>query len=431
MKKNIFTFLVLLFSFNSLISQESEEFSRASFESVNKATYSLGTGVVLNFDDSTHLFTIGGMVQPRFLNKQSDDSTIAPQNFFGAKRAYFNLSGILNNGLFSFLLQTNFTESYPLLDAWAGYHPSKNFSLFFGQRMSPCNNLSMQFMEYNLQFASRNNLSQVFNESGREFGMFIESKFSFGNFGVKPSLAITSGDGRNSFGESSSDTDKGGLKYGGRLNLYPLGFFSHGNELVGHDIIREQKPKILIGAASSFNTGSSHKVGEGHYLGLNIDGTSINSGTFTLYDTLGFNKFPNYLKNNIDFLFKYKGFNLLFEYVNTAGYNLQSTATNVGGSLLDTTQISEFLVLGSAYNIQCGYFFEGDWSIDLKYGQSFKEFIYNDNSILRNYDSMGLGLTKYFSNRAVKVQLMASYLNYYENVETNQLNFECLLQIRF
>ena len=128
---------------------------------------------------------------------------------------------------------------------------------------------------------------------------------------------------------------------------------------------------------------------------------------------MGLVRYPNYLKNNLDFSLKYKGFNALVEYVNTAAYNLQGSALNNNASvLLDTTQISEFLVLGNAYNVQLGYVFKYDFSLDLRYGQSFKEFSFNGNSILRNYDSMGVGFTKYFSNRAVKTQLLARYINF-------------------
>ena len=148
-------------------------------------------------------------------------------------------------------------------------------------------------------------------------------------------------------------------------------------------------------------------------------------------DSTSENKLPNYLKNNIDVLVKYKGFNFLLEYVNTAAYNLQGTAINPSGTLLDTTQISEYLVLGNAYNFQLGYLFENDLSIDIRWGQSFKEFSFNENSILKNYDNMALGISKYFSKRAVKTQLMARYLNFYENTDFNQLSIEMLLQIKF
>jgi hypothetical protein len=402
--------------------------NEAVYEENNDYAYSLGNGISFNFDDSNHVFRIGGMAQFRYLNSRAEDSLISPSNYIGIKRSYFLLSGHLNNKMFSFLVQTDFSESSPLLDAWVGYHPNTFLNFYFGQKMTSCNNLSMQFMEYDLQFASRNHLSSTFSRLGREFGVFVESHFMLGNIGFAPMLALTSGDGINSFGENSLDNDQGGFKYGGRLNIYPLGYFSNGNNFTGHDLKNEQKPKLMIGGASSLNIGASHRVGEGHY---NQD--LLDEETFIFYnaDSILQTKLPNYLKNNIDILFKYKGFNLLVEYVNTAAYNLQSTAINTSGDLLDTTQISQYLTLGNAFNIQMGYVFKGDLSLDFKYGQSFKEFKYNENSVLKNYDNLGLGITKYFSNRAVKVQFMARYLNFYENTELNQMNLECMLQVRF
>jgi hypothetical protein len=44
---------------------------------------------------------------------------------------------------------------------------------------------------------------------------------------------------------------------------------------------------------------------------------------------------------------------------------------------------------------------------------------------------MGAGITKYFSNKAVKTQLMANYINFPNNISTNRLNIECLLQVIF
>ena len=425
MKKIIVVILTSLFSLNFL-SQEAQFINENSYEKNNSYKYQLGSGVEFNFDDSTHIFKIGGMAQSRFLNTSLNDSLSKSLNYFGIKRSYFNLSGSLNNGQFSFLIQTNFSESFPLLDAWIGFHPNKNISLFFGQRMSPFNNLSMQTMEYDLQFASRNYLSKNFTELGREFGLFLEGKFKIGDIGIKSYLALTSGDGTNSFGENSLDNDQGGFKYGGRMNIYPLGFFKTNNELIGHDVSKERKFKLLIGGASSLNIGASHQVGEGHF---NED-YSDNS-TFMFFDSIGERKLPNYLKNYVDILVKYKGLNILFEYVNTAAYNLQGSYLNSTSSiLLEPTEISQYLVLGNAYNVQGGYLFKDDWSIDAKYGQSFYEFK-ESYSLLQNYDSMGLGITKYFSNKAVKTQLMARYLNFPNNNSLNRLNVECLLQVIF
>ena len=424
--KKIISIISLFAIILTINAQESNQNISASFDKNNDYTYNLGSGIEFNFDDSTHLFQIGGMSQPRYLNTRVNDSTLSPGNYFGIKRSYFSLNGSLNKGMFSFLIQTNFSDSYPLLDAWAGYHPNKNISVYFGQRMSPFNNLSMQIMEYNLQFASRNYLSQNFTESGREFGVFIEGIFSLGNIGLKPILAISSGDGKNSFGVLSNDTDQGGLKYGGRLNIYPFGFFRENNEFIGHDIYKEKSHKLMIGFSSSLNQGSSHSVGEGHYFQ-----ELPPNGTFMFFDTNGNLKLPNYLKNYVDILYKYKGFNILFEYVNTAAYNLKGTSLNSAGSLLLLpTQISQYLILGNAFNIQGGYLFKSDWSLDFKYGRSYYEFE-ETYSILQNYDSMGAGITKYFSNRAVKTQLMASYVNFPVLESQNSLAIECLFQIKF
>ena len=98
--------------------------------------------------------------------------------------------------------------------------------------------------------------------------------------------------------------------------------------------------------------------------------------------------------------------------------------------LLEPTQISQYLVLGNAFNIQGGFLFKSDWSIDMKFGRSYYEFE-QTYSILQNYDSMGAGITKYFSNRAVKTQLMASYVNFPSLENQNILGLECLLQIKF
>ena len=113
MKKTILTFfLTSLFSLN-FICQEAQLMNESSYEKNNSYKYQLGSGVEFNFDDSTHIFKIGGMAQSRFLNTNLNDSLSNSLNYFGIKRSYFNLSGSLNNGQFSFLIQTNFSNLFP------------------------------------------------------------------------------------------------------------------------------------------------------------------------------------------------------------------------------------------------------------------------------------------------------------------------------
>ena len=131
-------------------------------------------------------------------------------------------------------------------------------------------------------------------------------------FGIVPQVAITSGDGRNSFGTDSRDVDLGGLKYGARLDIYPLGFFSEGNDKSTADLAHEESPKLVLGVAASYNDGASHSAGEGH-------------GDFFLYNADGRVQLPDYRQVYGDILVKYKGISVLGEY-------LIATATSLLGS---------------------------------------------------------------------------------------------------
>ena len=269
-------------------------------DSKNNTNFELGKGLTFNLNEGKYQFYLGGFIQPSisFEKNQGNDADYE----FNSKRSFFMLGGNLVNEKISFLLQTDFSQANPLMDAWVAYHPYSWLTISAGQKQTFVNNREMLMREDRLQFTDRGMLSQTFSNTGREFGLFFESKFG-NKFGFAPKFAITSGDGRNSFGTDSRDTDLGGLKVGGRLDLYPLGFFSEGNDLLTADLAREQTPKILFGGAISKNNGASNAVGEGH-------------GDFLLYDAAGRTNLPDYTQVYIDLLFKYKGFSFLSEYVN-------------------------------------------------------------------------------------------------------------------
>lgn len=162
-------------------------------------------------------------------------------------------------------MQTDFSSRDPLLDAWIAYHPFSWFTISAGQKQNFVNNREMLYREDRLQFTDRSLSSRTFSRTGREFGLFVETNFEFGNgIVLAPKASLTSGDGRNSFGTDSRDTDFGGIKIGARLDVYPLGAFKQGNDLYTADLKREDKLKVLVGAAVSQNNGASHSAGEGH-----------------------------------------------------------------------------------------------------------------------------------------------------------------------
>jgi hypothetical protein len=379
----------------------------------NQAQFDADNGLQFSLNNGTYKFGLGGFIQPAY--RYSTTENADAMQFFNAKRSYFRLSGQAVQEKVSFLIQTNFSEARPLLDAWVAYHPNKNTTITFGQKQTFVNNREMLYREDRFQFTERGLLSEQLSVSGREFGLFFESRYGE-NFGIVPMLAITSGDGRNSFGDDSRDTDLGGLKYGGRLDLYPLGYFKPGNKLYSADLQREESLKLVVGSAFSINQGASHALGEGH-------------GDFLLYDNKGKVSLPNYRQLYIDALAKYKGFSMLVEFGNASAAGLGENYEDANAVLLlAPQQISSLLQIGNSYNAQLGYVTPKGYSVDLRYGQSLPEFANYTNSLMTDTDSYTLGLTRYFKGHNLKAQLAYTLLN---RANVNTTVVECMLQIAF
>ena len=295
MKKLIITTIILL-SISYVFSQESER---------NNASFSLGDGISFSFNEGDYEFNIYGFIKPTYIYNDEKNYTADGEysnvfRQFKSQNSNLFFTGFAKDEKLSFTIQMDYSSSNPLVEAFIGYHLNEKTTLYFGQMQVSHNNLEMVHNEDQLRFTNRGILSQTYTENGEEFGLFFET--SFGNqFVVNPTLAVTSGDGRNSFGEDSRDSDKGGVKFGSRINILPFGDFSIGNRLSTVDLIHEQKPKVQIGVAYSKNMGASNQVGDGH-------------GDFILYDDSGDELFPDYSQLFFDLNLKYKGFSLVLEY---------------------------------------------------------------------------------------------------------------------
>ena len=403
--KNVFTIVLFCVSF-LLQGQEKDK--------KNEANFALGSGLNFSFNQGDYQFNLGGFVQPSFLFEKV--TGLDSENEYNSKRSFLQFSGKAKKEKVSFLFQLDYSLSEPMLDAWLAYHPTESITITFGQKQSFLNNREMMYREDRLQFNNRSFLSQNLSNTGREFGIFIASKFGE-KFGISPMVALTSGDGRNSFGENSRDSDLGGIKIGGRLDVYPLGYFKDGNDLTSVDLGREETLKFVIGTAISQNKGASNGVGEGH-------------GDFLLYDLEGNDNLPDYTQVYADFLMKYSGFSVLVEYAN-------ATAKNIGEAYVDTNaaqilapqQISEFLFIGDSFNFQAGYVTEGGFSFDVRFENASPEFENFGGSILQDMDAFTFGISKYFNNNALKVQVAYTSLNPSIGSKTSQA--ELLFQIAF
>jgi hypothetical protein len=409
------SFLITIFITTFITAQESSQ---------NKSDFDFGNGVSLSFEDGDYNFSMNGYIKPTYVYNEMtsivDGGTINEFNRqFKSKNSVLEISGNAKKEKVSFSIRMDYSLSNPLLEAWVGYHPSKSVNVYFGQKNSFLNNREMIFNEDILQFTDRSLLSQNHTNSyGQEFGLFIETTFGE-EFILSPKFAVTSGDGRNSFGEDSRDSDLGGVKFGARLDLYPFGNFSEGNE-GSVDLVGEQKLIMELGFAYSKNIGTSHRTGNGH-------------GDIMFYDADGNNNLPDYEKIFIDLLLKYKGFSFLAEYADAAASGLNQTYTDTF-NLLIPQQISEYLVLGSSYNFQLGYIFQNDIGFDFRYEFSKPEFtneINNsyENSILQDFENMSFGISKYFDNNNLKIQVGVSSIKYFYGDETTIAELVCQIRL--
>lgn len=352
----------------------------------------------LNLKSPEQKLRFGGYIQAS--GYYTDIKNAESEYGFDIDHAYLSLEGSFMKEKLGFFLQADFANSYPLLDAWVSYSPLKQLKISAGQKQTFTNTRQMMMLDQGLAFGERSLLDRTFSRTGRELGVFVESRLPMGALGLDLGAAVTSGDGRNSFGSSSTDSDMGGLKYGARATLYPFGFFASGNECVFNDFTREKTPKLAIGAAYSYNVGASNAVGEGH-------------GDFVMYNREGLADYPDYRKLSADLLLKWNGFSLLAEYVNATGNKLDGLYVKPDeGAKLMPRQIADYLALGNGLNIQAGYLFRNLWALDVAYSKVKPEWEEVETNVLRKADNITFGASKYFYNNTFKVQLAGAYTSY-------------------
>ena len=415
------TFLLLYFTFLNFYSSQD----------LILGDYVPGNGIVLASTDNNYKVVLRGYSQSLFESRtiSYDSSSIVDNNRynrFRARRIRLRLSGNQLYPGFSYRLQLNLAESEAddgflsniLWDAWLGYNINKTNKIIIGQKGTPTDNIEVQMASNTLQLPERSRLTGAFS-SIREIGVFYDNRFKVGNKAViKSMFNVTTGDG---YAYNFNSRDYGGLKYGGRINILPFGLFRNFGQFRQVDMVRELNPKLLIGFSGSFNNGMSSRRGRrnGDFLFYNI------AGVDTSY------RLPNYLKVGGDLLFKYRGFSLLAEYVNTKAFvandithrndrygNDPSQITSSFGAFNEdeflTVSSDEYvkrqLILGSGFNIQAGYLFKSLFSIDGRFTKlNPNEFSFMNNATYYNRQHYyEIGLSKYFSkNYSFKIQ--ASY----------------------
>lgn len=377
--------------------------------------YIFGEG--LKFTDKHNAtYTLAGYMQPALEIKQYvKDTAVDPILRFRMRRLRFRFSGNLPKYKITYRFQGDFSgtpevgdeANIALFDAWLAYNPTNYLEIKFGQSSSPTENMELQMISNSLQLPERSRLTSAFAVA-REFGVFASGEFKITReLILKPALTLTNGDGPNMFGR-----DFGGFKYGGRLDILTFGKFTNFGQYRQVDVVRELTPKLLIGITYSKNIGVSSRRGEA-------------GGSIIYLDSANNQVLPDYSKFGIDFLFKYRGFSLLGEFVqskaNVPGGIAKrvrnngtiSTEFDVNGVRNVEDYVKARMMLGRGVNIQGGYMFKNKFSVDARYTSldaDASSFL-NNATFYNRPKYYTVGLSKYLSRGyGFKIQGSITYV---------------------
>ena len=364
-------------------------------QDVEMQSYTFGEGLRF-IGESGYNVRITGYAQP-MSELKSINSKESNSSRYRMRRVRLRMDGQSSNERFKYRFQVDLSgvseigesDEDPLLDAYVDYALTNRISVKFGQRSTYTDNRELFMNSNSLQLVERSRLTSAFS-SIREFGLFISGRFRAGRGSyVRPHFVLTNGDGKNVYSR-----DRGGLKIGGRVDYLPFGLFTNMGQFRQIDVMREQVPKLVVGVHYSKNNGMSSR--RGRY-----------SGRIVYLNANDEESLPDYTKYGVDFLFKYKGFSALGEYIKSTAEVPSDITQRIrnNGSISESFLVNEVqdvdsyvkgrMMLGSAYNIQMGYLFKNGFSVDSRY----THLIADENSFLNNetfynrpnYYTLGIG----------------------------------------
>jgi phosphate-selective porin OprO/OprP len=354
-----------------------------------------GKGIQFTSADSTFTLAIGGRIQSLFEARRDITNETSGADFL-LRRCRLNFQGTAFNPKFSYRIQLGFAHgdifssnstvqnNLILRDAMLFYDAKKWLRIGFGQTKLP-GNRQRQVSSANLQLVERSIANNHFTLD-RDKGVWFYTKFDINKTVLKSTIAISSGEGR-------IVSDKNGkLCYSARMEFLPFGEFSNKGDYIEADIDREKKPKLSIAGAYSYNDQATRTMGQlGDYL-YNSEKANI--------DYYG-----------ADVLFKYNGFSLESELYN------RTSNTGVIVSTIDSKK-SNYVVSGTTFMVQSGYFLSKKNEIAIRYAQINPET--KVASVMPEQKEYVVGFSHYFNRHSLKIQ---NDLSYFQTGPNNSLVF--------
>jgi phosphate-selective porin OprO and OprP len=343
-----------------------------------------GKPITFSSSDSSFSLGIGGRIQSLAEVRQD---MIAHKNTidFSIRRLRLNFSGNAISQKFTYRIQLCFSQrdvssdnsqvqnNMFLRDAMLYFSPNKSWRFGFGQTKLP-GNRQRQTSSGNLQFADRSNTNGLFTLD-RDKGFWIANTIHTKKKAIiSNTLAITTGEGR-----ITSDKTNG-LCYSFRTEVLPFGQFKNNGDYVESDLYFEEKFKLSLAAAYSFNNRTSRVAGQlGEYL-FNNQLTDIHY-------------------YGVDWAMKKKGWSF-------TGEVYKRTSKN-GISINPTNSKVNFVYSGTGVLLQSGYLFTKKDEFAIRYGQTSPDK--KVDSYISRLNEYMIAYSHYFFRHNLKLQTDMAY----------------------
>lgn len=357
--------------------------------------YSYGKGLGLTSPDSLFQLNIRFRMQNRVTYYDIEDEN--PYYDGQIRRLRLRLDGYVGNPKFLYALQLSFApgdvgeitegENINIIrDAVVFYRPNKNWNISFGQTKLPGNRQRVN-SSGGLQLTDRTINNARFTID-RDFGFQVHQLNEFKDrFSYNFKTAISSGEGRNVTGKADE-----GVALTGKIELFPFGAFSKDGTYFEGDIVREQKPKLMLSGAFQQNNKALRTQGQlGDYL---FEARTMKSVL-------------------LDAMVKYNGWAAMGSYMS------RSTPENaVTFNPEDPTQFN-YAFTGSGFDYQLSYNFITNYEIIGRY--SLQKVHHDIQEFTPNTKEYSLGVTKYIWEHTFKLQTEVTFdtLDYFDGTSKN------------
>lgn len=366
--------------------------------------YNFGKGVGLTSPDSLFQFNMRFRMQNRvsYVDNEGADPFYEAQ----VRRLRMRFDGFVGNPKFLYVLQLSFgvgdvgavkpNENLNVVrDAILYYRPNNHWQVGFGLSKLPGTRQAVNSSGA-IQMTDRSINNTRFSID-RDFGLHFANINEFADkFSYNFKGAITLGEGRN---WTNTNKDNNGLSFTGKAEFLPFGKFKKDGHYFEGDILREEKPKLMISGAYNFNNKARKTQGQ--------------TGDI-LYEARDMSTVL------LDAILKYRGWAFMSTYMQRGSSN------PITRNSLDLTQ-TRAVFEGNGQDYQLSYVFRSKYEF---IGRFSKQNVEREiKSYAPNTNQYSFGINKYIWEHALKLQAEFTYENQFFDANVTKNNKYIRFQI--